>query len=60
MEQIIGIDLAKRVFQLHIVSPLGNPVQNKMVSRDKLTAFMTQQPLSRIVIEANYWACQFR
>ncbi|PHM53106.1 hypothetical protein [Xenorhabdus hominickii] len=37
MEQVIGIDLSKRVFQLNIVSSTGKPIQNKMVSREKLT-----------------------
>ncbi|CAM4064463.1 IS110 family transposase [Xenorhabdus thuongxuanensis] len=64
MEQIIGIDLAKRVFQLNIVSSSGKFIQNKMVSRDKLTAFIAQQPPSRIVMEAcgsaNYWSRQFK
>ncbi|WP_200897801.1 MULTISPECIES: hypothetical protein [Xenorhabdus] len=44
MEQVIGIDLAKRGFQLNIMSSSGKPVQNKMVSREKLMAFMAQQP----------------
>ncbi|OTA15894.1 transposase [Xenorhabdus beddingii] len=64
MEQIIGIDLAKRVFQLHIASPLGKMIKNTVVSRDKLTAFIAQQPPSKIVMEAcgsaNYWSRQFK
>lgn len=31
MEQIIGIDLAKRVFQVHIVSTEGEKQANKMI-----------------------------
>nr|WP_230333054.1 transposase [Xenorhabdus nematophila] len=64
MEQVIGIDLAKRVFQLHIASPLGKMMKNTVVSRDKLTAFLAQQPPSKIVMEAcgsaNYWSRQFK
>ncbi|MEX0447516.1 IS110 family transposase [Xenorhabdus sp. SGI246] len=64
MEQVIGIDLAKRVFQLHIASPLGKMIKNTGVSRDKLTAFIAQQPPSKIVMEAcgsaNYWCRQFK
>ncbi|SFO00696.1 IS110 family transposase [Xenorhabdus japonica] len=64
MEQVIGIDLAKRVFQLHIASPLGKMIKNTVVSRDKLTAFIAQQPPSKIVMEAcgsaNYWSRQFK
>ncbi|MDC9580321.1 IS110 family transposase, partial [Xenorhabdus sp. PR6a] len=64
MEQVIGIDLAKRVFQLHIASPLGKVIKNTVVTRDKLTAFIAQQPPSKIVMEAcgsaNYWSRQFK
>ncbi|WON76582.1 IS110 family transposase [Serratia sp. UGAL515B_01] len=63
MEQIIGIDLAKRVFQVHIVSLQGEKKANKMLTREKLKAFIAQQPSSRIVMEAcgsaTYWARQF-
>lgn len=64
MEQIIGIDLAKRVFQVHIVSTQGEKKANKMITREKLMAFIAQQPSSRIVMEAcgsaNYWSRQFK
>ncbi|KER04203.1 hypothetical protein [Photorhabdus temperata] len=45
MEQVIG-NLAKRVFQLqlHIVSSLGKTIKNTVVTREKLTAFIAQQP----------------
>ncbi|QHP53817.1 IS110 family transposase [Pectobacterium carotovorum subsp. carotovorum] len=60
MEQIIGIDLAKRVFQVHVASFSGQTHINKMISRDKLPAFIAQQPPSLIVTEAcgsaNFWA----
>ncbi|WP_261644509.1 IS110 family transposase [Erwinia mallotivora] len=64
MEQIIGIDLAKRVFQVHIVSAQGEKKANKMITREKLITFIAQQPQSHIIMEAcgsaNYWARQFR
>jgi transposase len=64
MEQIIGIDLAKRVFQVNIVPTPGEKKVNKMITREKLMAFIAQQPPSRIVMEAcgsaNYWSRQFR
>ncbi|WP_408646947.1 IS110 family transposase [Xenorhabdus lircayensis] len=64
MEQVIGIDLAKRVFQVHITSPLGKLIKNTVVSRDKLSTFIAQQPPSKIVMEAcgsaNYWSRQFK
>ncbi|MEY8712033.1 IS110 family transposase [Mangrovibacter phragmitis] len=63
MEQIIGIDLAKRVFQVHVVSAHGENKANKMITREKMLAFIAQQPPSRIVMEAcgsaNYWTRQF-
>lgn len=63
MEQIIGIDLAKRVFHVHVVSPHGENKANKMITCEKLLAFIAQQPPSRIVMEAcgsaNYWTRQF-
>ncbi len=37
MKQVIGIDLAKRVFQLHIVSSLGKTIKNALVTSEKLT-----------------------
>ncbi|WP_275384160.1 hypothetical protein [Xenorhabdus bovienii] len=64
MEQVIGIDLAKRVFQLNIVSPLGKTIKNTVIMREKLTEFIAQQPPSKIVMEAcgsaNYWSRQFK
>lgn len=64
MEQIIGIDLAKRVFRVHIAYARGEKKINKMLTREKLMAFIAQQPRSRIVTEAcgsaNYWARQFK
>ncbi len=64
MEQVISIDLAKRVFQLHIASPLGKMIKNTVVTRDKLMTFIAQQPPSKIVMEAcgsaNYWSRQFK
>ncbi|QTL39720.1 IS110 family transposase [Xenorhabdus budapestensis] len=64
MEQVIGIDLAKRVFQVHIASPLGKVIKNTVVSRNKLITFIAQQPPSKIVMEAcgsaNYWSRQFK
>ncbi|CEE90233.1 transposase (fragment) [Xenorhabdus nematophila str. Anatoliense] len=52
------------MFQLHIVSPLGKIIKNTVVSREKLTDFIAQQPPSKIVMEAcgsaNYWSRQFK
>lgn len=50
MEQMIGIDLAKRIFQVNILSARGKKKANKMIVREKLTVFIVQQPLFRIVM----------
>ncbi|KHS99063.1 hypothetical protein RC90_09530 [Pectobacterium brasiliense] len=64
MGQIIGIDLAKRVFQVYIVSIQGEKKAKKMITRGKLMALIAQQHSSRIVMEvcgsANYWSRQFK
>ncbi|WP_181002502.1 hypothetical protein [Pectobacterium odoriferum] len=44
MEQIIGIDLTKRVFQLHIVPLQVEKQDNKMLTREKLMALIAQAP----------------
>ena len=60
---LLGIDLAKDVFQLHGVDKKGNSVLRKTLSRDKLLVFIANLPPCRIVMEAcgsaSYWARQF-
>ena len=41
---IIGIDLAKRVFQVHAASKDGRPILRKKVSRAQLLGFLAKQP----------------
>ena len=41
---IIGIDLAKRVFQVHAAAQDGRPVLRKKVSRAQLLGFLAKQP----------------
>ena len=41
---IIGIDLAKRVFQVHAAAKDGRPVLRKKVSRAQLLGFLAKQP----------------
>ena len=43
--KVFGIDLAKQSFQVHGVDGHGKVVLRKTVSREKLLAFMVQQPL---------------
>ena len=59
-DKIIGVDLAKRVFQVHGATRYGNVVFRKKLSREQFRAFMSRQPGSLVVFEAcgsaNYWA----
>ena len=49
---IIGIDLAKRVFQVHAASKDGRPLLRKKVSRAQLLGFLTKQPRAIVAMEA--------
>jgi transposase len=49
---IIGIDLAKRVFQVHAASKDGRPVLRKKVSRAQLLGFLAKQPPAMVAMEA--------
>jgi transposase len=49
---MIGIDLAKRVFQLHGACANGTVVFRKKLTRVQLLAFMSQQPECIVAMEA--------
>src|SRR6202030_3768179 len=49
---IIGIDLAKRVFQVHAAAKDGRPVLRKKVSRAQLLGFLAKQPPATVAMEA--------
>lgn len=49
---IIGIDIAKNVFQLHGASATGAVVFRKKLSRSQLLAFLHSQPTALVVMEA--------
>jgi transposase len=49
---IIGIDLAKRVFQLHGATNDGRVVFRKRVSRGQLLNFLTERPGAVVAMEA--------
>ena len=59
-DTIIGVDLAKRVFQLHGASINGEVKFRKKLSRGQFCAFMAQHPACLVVFEAcgsaSYWA----
>ncbi len=49
---IIGIDLAKRVFQVHAAAKDGRPVLRKKVSRAQLLGFLAKGPFKNYRVEA--------
>ena len=57
---MIGVDLAKNVFQLHAASMTGQAKFRKKLSRQSFPKFMAEQPPSVVVMEAcgsaHYWA----
>lgn len=60
----LGIDIAKRVFQLHGVDRRGQIILKKRLSRDQLLKFIANIPPCLIGMEAcggsNYWARKFQ
>ncbi len=61
---ILGIDIAKNVFQLHGIDKAGKAVLKKRLPRIKLLPFIAMLKPCTIVMEAcsgaNYWSRQFR
>lgn len=57
---IIGIDLAKQVFQIHGVDRWGKTRISRQLSRSQLQQFLVQQPRCLVAMEAcggaHYWA----
>lgn len=57
---LIGIDLAKRVFQVHGVDDQGTALVKLRLSRSKLMAFLAETPPTIIAMEAcgsaHFWA----
>lgn len=49
---IIGIDLAKRVFQVHGAHSGGSVVFRKKLSRGQVLAFFAQQPRCVVAMDA--------
>lgn len=48
---IIGVDLAKNVFQLHCAASDGRPVFRKKLSRSQFARFMAEQPPCLVAME---------
>jgi transposase len=61
---LLGIDIAKNMFQLHGVDCNGKAVLKKRLSRDALAEYIANTPPCTIVMEscggANYWARVFQ
>lgn len=59
-DTMIGVDLAKAVFQLHAASMTGKLLFCKKLSRQNFLKFMAEQPPAVVVMEAcgsaHYWA----
>jgi transposase len=59
-DTMIGVDLAKDVFQLHAASMTGQPQFCRKLSRQSFPGFMAKQPPAVVVMEAcgsaHYWA----
>ena len=59
-DTMIGVDLAKRVFQLHGASPTGQVKFRKKLTREQFRRFMSDHPACVVVFEAcgsaSYWA----
>ena len=57
---VIGVDLAKNVFQVHGAAPDGTAVLRKKLSRSQFRDFMARQPSCIVAMEAcataHYWA----
>jgi len=54
MNQIarIGLDIAKRWFQIHAVYESGREVLNRKLSRDKILGFLSALPACDVALEA--------
>jgi len=61
---MIGVDLAKRVFQIHGAQMTGKVTFRKKLSREQFRTFMAAQPTCLVVFEAcgsaSYWAQEMR
>ena len=62
--RVLGIDIAKSVFQLHGADTAGRAVLRKRLPRHKLAAYIANLPACTIVLEscggATYWARVFQ
>jgi transposase len=63
-DTMIGVDLAKNVFQLHGASKTGHMMFRKKLTREQFRRFMSEQLPCLVVFEAcgsaNYWAREMK
>ena len=52
MDQTIGIDLSKSVFEIAVSDKPGHVKERKRLSRKKFGEFVNQQPAATMVMEA--------
>ena len=57
---VVGVDLAKNIIQVSVVSPAGKELQNKALTRKKFSEFLARQKPSLVAFEAcamaHYWS----
>jgi transposase len=58
-DTMIGVDLAKAVFQIHGASMTGQVRFRRKLSRQQFRSFMAEQPPAMVIMEAcgsaHYW-----
>ena len=61
---VVGVDLAKHVFQVHAVDGSGRPVMRRQLRRDQFLAFFEKRPRCLVGIEAcagaHHWGRQLQ
>lgn len=61
---VIGMDIAKQVFQLHTVDPSSGEIERIKLRRAAVLPFFSQRPASLVALEAcgsaHHWARQLR
>ena len=61
---LLGIDIAKEIFQLHGTDNQGNAILKKKLRRKELLEFIANTPTCTIAMEAcggsHYWAREFK
>jgi Transposase and inactivated derivatives len=63
MRPVIGLDIAKRVFQLHTVDPSSGEIHRAKLKRAELLEYFGTLSPAIVAMEAcgssNHWACRF-